>query len=105
MKNVLLLSLLLFFRCMGMSQIIVPIAGNGGTVFTDGPATAAMLDVPLRIAFDDSDNLLICDMNNVRLRKVKPSYNGFMTTIAGTGGSGYWGDGGPATAAGFKGIN
>jgi len=104
MKNVLLLSLLLFFRCVGMAQIIVPIAGNGGTVFTDGPATAAMLDVPLRIAFDDSDNLLICDMNNVRLRKVKPSYNGFMTTIAGTGGSGYWGDGGPATAAGFRGI-
>ena len=104
MKNVILMSLLLFFRYLGMAQIIVPIAGNGGTVFTDGPATAAMLDVPLRIAFDDSDNLLICDMNNVRLRKVKPSYNGFMTTIAGTGGSGYWGDGGPATAAGFRGI-
>jgi hypothetical protein len=103
-KIVLSTVVLLCFQSFGWAQIIVPIAGNGGTVFTDGPATAAMLDVPLRIAFDDSDNLLICDMNNVRLRKVKPSYNGFMTTIAGTGGSGYWGDGGPATAAGFKGI-
>ncbi len=53
MKNVLLMSLLLFFRCMGMSQIIVPIAGSGGTVDADGPATAVALDNPMRIAFDD----------------------------------------------------
>lgn len=104
MRNVLLLSLLLFFRCLGMAQIIVPIAGSGGTGDADGPATAVALDNPMRIAFDDTGSLYICDWYHHKLRKVKPSFQGYMTTIAGNGVSGDWGDGGPASAAGLGAI-
>ncbi len=79
----------------------MPIAGSGGTVDADGPATAVSLDYPLRIAFDDTGSLYICDCYHHKLRKVKPSFQGYMTTIAGTGVSGDWGDGGPASAAGL----
>ncbi len=87
-----------------MSQIIVPIAGSGGTVDADGPATAVALDNPMRIAFDDTGSLYICDWYHHKLRKVKPSFQGYMTTIAGNGVSGDWGDGGPASAAGLGAI-
>ncbi len=81
--------------------MIVPIAGSGGTVDADGPATAVSLDYPLGIAFDDTGSLYICDSYHHKLRKVKPSFQGYMTTIAGNGVSGDWGDGGPASAAGL----
>ncbi len=79
----------------------MPIAGSGGTVDADGPATAVSLDYPLGIAFDDTGSLYICDSYHHKLRKVKPSFQGYMTTIAGNGVSGDWGDGGPASAAGL----
>ncbi|MBE2288734.1 MAG: T9SS type A sorting domain-containing protein [Chitinophagaceae bacterium] len=87
-----------------MAQIIVPIAGSGGTVDADGPATAVALDNPMRIAFDDTGSLYICDWYHHKLRKVKPSFQGYMTTIAGNGVSGDWGDGGSASAAGLGAI-
>ncbi|MBL7692411.1 MAG: T9SS type A sorting domain-containing protein [Flavipsychrobacter sp.] len=102
MKRILtLISLLMFCTAWCRAQIIVPIAGSGGTVDADGPATAVSLDYPLRIAFDDTGSLYICDCYHHKLRKVKPSYQGYMTTIAGNGVSGDWGDGGPASAAGL----
>lgn len=104
MKNVLWIILLLFCTSVGRAQIIVPIAGSGGTVDADGPATAVALDNPMNIAFDDTGSLYICDWYHHKLRKVKPSYQGYMTTIAGNGVSGDWGDGGPASAAGLGAI-
>lgn len=102
MKRILtLLFLLLLCTAWCRAQIIVPIAGSGGTVDADGPATAVSLDYPLGIAFDDTGNLYICDSYHHKLRKVKPSFQGYMTTIAGNGVSGDWGDGGPASAAGL----
>lgn len=102
MKKILtLIFLLLLGTAWCRAQIIVPIAGSGGTVDADGPATAVSLDYPLRIAFDDTGSLYICDCYHHKLRKVKPSYQGYMTTIAGNGVSGDWGDGGPASAAGL----
>ena len=50
------------------------------------------------MAVDSDDNIYIADVNNHRIRKVTAS-TGVITTVAGSGGSGYGGDGGPATAA------
>ena len=49
------------------------------------------------ITFDAAGNLYIADIDNHRVRKVSTA--GEITTVAGTGISGYSGDGGLATAA------
>ena len=77
--------------------IIETVAGNGG-VADGGAPTAAQLSYPTSVAVDSSDNIYIADVNNHRIRKVTAS-TGVITTVAGSGGSGYGGDGGPATAA------
>src|SRR5262249_8596339 len=48
-------------------------------------------------AVDAAGNLYIADFNNNRVRRV--GTNGTITTVAGTGNSGFSGDGGPATSA------
>ena len=52
------------------------------------------------IAFDHNDNMFISDRLNHQIRKV--SAQGIITTIAGTGESAYYGDGGPASEAAFR---
>ncbi len=71
--------------------------GTAGYSGDGGPATDADLDYPLGLAFDQSGNLLIADTDNNVVRKV--SSTGTITTLAGTGMSGYTGDGGPAIQA------
>ncbi len=75
------------------------IAGNGyiGYSGDNGPATQAALDDPTAIALDAKGYLYICDTLNDRIRKISP--DGIITTIAGLGIPGYYGDGGPATGA------
>lgn len=51
-------------------------------------------------AFDHKGNMFISDRLNHQIRKVDPKGN--ITTIAGTGESGYYGDGGPASEAAFR---
>jgi len=58
---------------------------------------SAQIFAPNGIAVDPAGDLFIADTNNHRIRKVAP--NGIITTIAGTGTSGFSGDGGPGTAA------
>src|SRR6185369_2140261 len=53
------------------------------------------------IAIDRSDNLIIADSGNYRIRRLDPT-TGIIKTIAGTGNSRYFGDNGPATAADFR---
>ncbi len=81
--------------------IISTIAGDGTTAYAgDGlPATAAELNSPDDIASDNSGNLYIVTSNDGRIRKIDS--DGIITTIAGTGGHGSTGDGGPATIATF----
>ena len=79
--------------------IIRTIAGNGigGYSGDGGQATAAQLADAAGIAVDGSGNLYIADEDNNCIRKVNSS--GIITTIAGNGAGGYFGDGGPATLA------
>ena len=67
-----------------------------------GPATAAALNEPAALAVDDRGNLYIADQSNNRVRKVDLN-TGTITTVAGTGETGYTGDGMPATEAGLSG--
>jgi sugar lactone lactonase YvrE len=55
------------------------------------------------IAFDHKGNMFISDRLNHQIRKV--SAQGEITTIAGTGESAHYGDGGPATEASFRDPN
>jgi ribosomal protein S11 len=58
------------------------------------------LNYPRGIAVDASGNIYIADFSNNCIRMVTKS-TGIITTIAGSGGNGYRGDGGQATAAQF----
>ncbi len=68
---------------------------KGGFAGDGGPATAAWLWSPQGLAVL-ADALFIADTGNNRIRRVS---GGLITTIAGNGGRGYTGDGGPAPDA------
>jgi sugar lactone lactonase YvrE len=67
-------------------------AGDGG------PAVNASLNYASSVALDSQGNLYIADTMNHRIRKVDAS-TGVISTIAGTGVSGFSGDSGPALSA------
>ncbi len=79
---------------------ILTVAGTGNAAYNGdgGPATQTNIGRPYGVAADGSGNLFIADWYNNRIREVVKS-TGAMITIAGTGATGYGGDGGPATAA------
>lgn len=82
------------------------VAGAPGGVGDGGTARAASLRSPAGLAFRDG-SLLISDSGDNRIRQVVAGADGkvtggadeIITTVAGTGTSGYAGDAGPATAA------
>jgi trimeric autotransporter adhesin len=86
-------------RMVDNSGIIITIAGNGVRGFSGdgGLATAAEFNDDVGILIDSLGNMYITDHDNERIRKVNST--GIITTIAGNGVAGYYGDGGPATAA------
>ena len=67
-----------------------------------GPATAATLDQPRQVAFDRSGALFFADDAANRIRRIGP--DGAIATVAGDGSTGLGGDGGPASAAGLRGV-
>lgn len=79
---------------------ISTVAGNGTAGYSGdgGPATSAELITPRAVAVDGSGNIYIADDNSNVVRKVTAS-TGYISTVAGTGAYGYYGDGGPATSA------
>jgi uncharacterized protein (TIGR03437 family) len=79
--------------------IITTVAGNGTAGYSGngGPAASAQLNGPVALAVDSAGNLYIADSFNARIRMVSPA--GTITTIAGNGGTGYSGDGGPSISA------
>lgn len=80
--------------------IITSIAGNGnmGYYGDGGQATAAEFSRPYGIAVDNAHNVYVADEGNSAVRKINTT-SGIITTAAGNGTPGFWGDGGPATAA------
>ena len=93
-------------RKVDASGIITTVAGNStlcclagsGYGGDNGLAVQAKLNFPNVITLDSQGNLYISDNNN-RVRRVNSA--GIITTVAGTGGEGYEGDGGPAVQAGL----
>jgi DNA-binding beta-propeller fold protein YncE len=69
--------------------MITTLAGTGSPGYggDGGPATAAQLNHPCGVAVDDAGTLYIIDDYNDRVRQVTP--DGVITTMAGTGRSGY----------------
>ena len=80
---------------------ISTVAGSGryGYGGDGGSAVRAQLAEPWGAAMDDMGNLYIADRGNNRIRKVDAA--GVISTVAGSGGWGYGGDGGPALQARF----
>jgi DNA-binding beta-propeller fold protein YncE len=76
-----------------LTGIITTIAGNGTAAYggDGGPATAASLSSPVDVDCDAEGNLYICDRDNHAVRRVDAE-TGIITTVAGTGTSGYTGD-------------
>ena len=85
---------------------ITTIVGNSDTntgAFSGdgGPATSAQINDAEGLALDPAGNLYITDSSNNAVREVSAA-TGIITSIAGNGNAGaegYFGDGGPATAA------
>jgi RHS repeat-associated protein len=79
--------------------IINIVAGTGESGFSGdgGPAKEAQLYSPWDVTLDGEGNIYITDLGNHCIRKVDT--NGFINTMAGTGESGFSGDGGPASEA------
>jgi trimeric autotransporter adhesin len=85
--------------------IISTVAGLGpndaGFSGDNGQARTARLDHPQGLAIDANGKLYIADSGNNRIRMIS---NGVITTVAGTGGEGYSGDGGGAVNGTFLSI-
>jgi len=83
----------------GTADLIYTITTVAGTDFAGdgGPATAAQLGQAQGLVADSSGNIYVADAADHRVRKITPA--GLITTVAGTGRSGFSGDGGPAAAA------
>jgi sugar lactone lactonase YvrE len=86
-------------RMVNTAGIISTFAGTGSAGFSGdgGQASSAQLNSQNGICFDATGNLYIADGSNRRIRMINTA--GIITSIAGTGTTGYSGDGGPATAA------
>ena len=82
--------------------MIYTVAGDGTAGYNgdDIPAAQARLKSPRAVSVGSDGCLYIADMGNHRVRKV--STDGIITTVAGTGTEGFFGDGGLATDAWLK---
>jgi sugar lactone lactonase YvrE len=86
-------------RKINTSGVINTIAGTGISGFAGdgGPAISAQLSYPTNISIDATGNIYINDMLNYRIRKINSLGN--ISTVVGTGTSGYSGDYGSAISA------
>ncbi len=86
-------------RKVSTSGTITTVAGNGTGVSSGdgGTATAAGLPSPTSIALDTSGDIFVAVPLNSRIREV--SAGGTITTVAGEGVAGFFGDGGAPTNA------
>ena len=90
-------------RKIAANGTISTVAGTGTAGFAGdgGAAISAQLNGPFGVAVDAAGNLYIADTSNEVVRKV--SADGTISTVAGTGMTGYSGDGGAARNAWLNG--
>ncbi|MBC8001317.1 MAG: hypothetical protein H7X97_01900, partial [Opitutaceae bacterium] len=82
----------------------VMLVAGGGDKPGNAPATEVQLVMPFGVSFDQKGILYFVEMTGgERVRRINKK--GILTTIAGTGGKGYFGNGGPARMAQFNGIH
>jgi serine/threonine-protein kinase len=86
-------------RKVDRAGIITTFAGTGNAGISGDGFRASFVDLwtPVGVEVDAEDNVYILENGVSRIRKV--DRNGIMTTVAGTGRSGFSGDGGPAADA------
>jgi hypothetical protein len=86
-------------RIDAITGVITTIAGTGMIGFSgdNGPAANAQLFYPNYLSIDTSGNLYVSDNTNQRVRKIDTA--GVITTIAGNGTNGYYGNGSVAAQA------
>jgi streptogramin lyase len=79
---------------------LTTVAGSGQKGYSGnrGPATAARLNEPYEVRFDSKGNMFFVEMKNHLVRRVD-ALTGIISTVAGTGKSGFSGDGGAASFA------
>ena len=93
LKACLFLSLLICFDSIQAQSITTSVAG--GKIRSGVSAQAVAIDSISGIAVDSAGNVVFCETSRNVIRRVRT--DGTIETIAGTGESGYNGDGGPAT--------
>lgn len=83
-------------RRVGPDGIITTVVGTGEPGYSGdgGPAIEAQLFYPYGVAIGPDGNLYVTDERNARIRRV--GADGTITTVAGTGQTGYAGEGGLA---------
>ena len=83
--------------------VIITIAGTGSEGFSGdgGPADQASFNQPYSLQVDRNGDVYVVDRLNYVIRKID-ARSGIVTTVAGTGESGYGGDGGPGIHAQFR---
>jgi hypothetical protein len=83
-------------RRLAPGGMITTVAGTGTVGYSGdgGPADEAQLNSPYDVRFSPSGNLYIADAGNNVIRRV--DHSGVITTVVGTGESGFAGDGGDA---------
>ena len=93
----------------GSLPVLVPgtintVAGDGQWIYRgDGvAATAAPIFLPSGLAVDAAGDLFLCDSDNNRVRRVDAT-TGLISTVAGNGNSGSYGEGVPAAEAELNG--
>ena len=98
-------------RVDAITQNITTVAGNTNAILDwneGGPATSVNIYSPSSVKVDNAGNLFIASGNNIvapgNNNIYKVDANGNITTVAGTGAKGYFGNEIPATEATFNGI-
>jgi sugar lactone lactonase YvrE len=89
---------------MTAQGVLTWVAGTGVPGFSGdgGPARLADLGFVAAVAIDLDGRIVLADIGNSRIRRIDE--DGTITTVAGTGTSGFSGDGGPATSAQISGA-